>query len=81
MTAEFLNVPDKSTSRLRSSRSRSVAAQTDLTPSAEARVENGRTVPLEVRARRANAARARIAELGVSEGDVADAIRWARSTE
>ncbi len=37
--------------------------------------------PDEVISRPAEAARAKVAKLGVSEADVADAIRWARSTE
>lgn len=43
--------------------------------------ENGRIILTPVRVNRADAVRARLAELGLSEKDVADAISWARSTE
>lgn len=41
--------------------------------------ENGRIVLTPVRVNRAGAVRAKLAELGLSEADVADAIAWARS--
>ena len=72
---------DKPTSGVRSRRSRAVAAPTELTPSPETRVENARTDPAEVRARRADTVRGKIARSGISEANIADAIRWARSTE
>lgn len=37
--------------------------------------------PEEASSRPADTVRAKIAELGISEADVGDAIRWARSTE
>ncbi len=40
--------------------------------------ENGRIVLTPVRVNRANAVRAKLAELGMSETDVADAVAWAR---
>ena len=43
--------------------------------------ENGRIVLTPVRADRADAVRARLAELGITETDVADAVAWARATE
>ena len=43
--------------------------------------ENGRIILTPVRVNRADAVRARLAELGLSEKDVADAISWARPTE
>ena len=43
--------------------------------------ENGRIILTPVRVNRADAVRARLAELGLSEKDVADAISWARSAE
>ena len=44
-------------------------------------VENGRIVLTPVRVNRADAVRAKLAELGLSEKDVADAVSWARSAE
>lgn len=44
----------------------------------EVTVENGRIVLSPVRIQRADAVRAKLAELGITEGDVEDAIRWAR---
>ena len=41
--------------------------------------ENGRIILTPVRVNRADAVRAKLAELDVSEKDVADAISWARS--
>ena len=40
--------------------------------------ENGRIVLTPVRVTRAYAVRAKLAELGMSETDVADAVAWAR---
>lgn len=41
--------------------------------------ENGRIVLTPVRVNRAGAVRAKLAELGISETDVADAVAWSRS--
>ena len=43
--------------------------------------ENGRIILTPVRVTRANAVRAKLAELGISEADVADAVAWARHGE
>ncbi len=40
--------------------------------------ENGRIVLTPVRLTRADAVRAKLAELGISEADVAEAVAWAR---
>jgi hypothetical protein len=40
--------------------------------------ENGRIVLTPVRLNRADAVRAKLADLGLSEGDVAAAVAWAR---
>lgn len=40
--------------------------------------ENGRIVLTPVRLTRANAVRSKLAELGLSDADVADAVTWAR---
>ena len=42
--------------------------------------ENGRIVLTPVRMNRADAVRAKLAELGVTETDMADAVAWARAT-
>ena len=43
--------------------------------------ENGRIVLTPVRVNRADAVRAKLAEIGLSEADVADAVAWARRNE
>ena len=43
--------------------------------------ENGRIVLTPVRVNRADAVRAKLAEIGLTEGDVADAVEWARRGE
>lgn len=40
--------------------------------------ENGRIVLTPVRVNRADAVRAKLAEIGVTEADLADAVAWAR---
>ena len=42
--------------------------------------DNGRVVLTPVRLVRADAVRAKLAELGVSEADVAEAVAWARQS-
>ncbi len=42
--------------------------------------ESGRIVLTPVRLTRADAVRSKLAELGISEADVADAVSWARRT-
>ena len=41
--------------------------------------ENGRIVLEPVRIQRADAVRAKLADLGIGEQDVADAVQWARA--
>lgn len=43
--------------------------------------EDGRIVLTPVRVNRTNAVRAKLAQLGISESDVADAVAWARNCE
>ena len=43
--------------------------------------ENGRIVLTPVRVNRADVVRAKLAELGLTEDDVKDAVAWARSGE
>ena len=42
--------------------------------------ENGRIVLTPVRVNRADAVRAKLAELGLTEADIADAVAWSRPT-
>ena len=42
--------------------------------------ENGRIMLTPVRVNRADAVRAKLAELGLTEADIADAVAWARPT-
>jgi hypothetical protein len=44
----------------------------------EVKAESGQIVLTPVRIQRADAVRARLAELGVAETDAADAVRWVR---
>jgi hypothetical protein len=43
--------------------------------------ENGRIVLTPVRLTRADAVRAKLADLGITEDDVAEAVAWARKAE
>jgi len=45
----------------------------------DVRTENGRIVLTPVRIQRADAVRAKLAELGITERDVANAVAWARA--
>lgn len=47
----------------------------------EVKVEGGQLILTPVKIQRANAVREKLAELNISEQDVADAIAWARNTE
>ena len=44
-------------------------------------VEDGRIVLTPVRVQRADAVRDKLAELGIDEGDIDDAVAWARNGE
>lgn len=44
----------------------------------DVQAENGRIVLTPVRIQRTDAVRAKLADLGITEGDVADAVKWAR---
>ena len=60
---------------------KAATAAVETTEYFDVTTENGRIVLTPVRINRADAVRAKLAELGISEGDVADAVRWARSGE
>lgn len=57
---------------------KAVLAEVNPTDYFEVSAENGRIVLTPVRVERGDAVRAKLAELGLGEGDVADAVRWAR---
>ena len=57
------------------------ASDTTTDPIRSQPAERQGIAPAEPSARSADIARTKIADLGISEVDVADAIRWARSTE
>lgn len=58
-----------------------VTAAVETTEYFDVVAEKGRIVLTPVRVNRADAAHAKLAELGLSEKDVADAVSWARSAE
>ncbi|MYA09122.1 MAG: AbrB/MazE/SpoVT family DNA-binding domain-containing protein [Holophagales bacterium] len=60
---------------------KAATAAVETTEYFDVTTENGRIVLTPVRINRADAVRAKLAELGISEVDVADAVRWARSGE
>ena len=47
----------------------------------EVEIQNGQVVLTPVRIQRADAVRAKLAELGLTEEDVNDAVAWARKTQ
>jgi hypothetical protein len=47
----------------------------------DVQVENGRIVLTPVRMQRADAVRAKLTELGITEANVEDAVAWARKTK
>ncbi len=60
---------------------KAATAAVDATDYFEVATENGRIVLTPVRINRADGVRAKLAELGISETDVSDAVAWARSGE
>lgn len=60
---------------------KAVTAAVEVTEYFDVVAENGRIVLTPVRVNRADAVRARLAEIGLSEQDVAKAVSWARSAE
>lgn len=58
---------------------KAVTAAVEPTEYFDVATENGRIVLTPVRLNRADGVRAKLAELGLSESDVADAVAWARS--
>ena len=60
---------------------KAVTAAVEVSEYFDVVAENGRIILTPVRLNRADAVRAKLAELGVSEKDVADALSWARSAQ
>lgn len=58
---------------------KAVTATVEPTDYFDVTTENGRIVLTPVRLNRADGVRAKLAELGLSESDVSDAVEWARS--
>ena len=58
---------------------KAVTAAVETTDYFDVATENGRIVLTPVRVNRADGVRAKLAELGLSETDVEDAVAWARS--
>ena len=57
---------------------KSVTSQLGPVEYFEVEVRNGQVVLTPVRIQRADAVRAKLAELGLTDGDVNDAVTWAR---
>ena len=60
---------------------KAVTAAVEATEYFDVTAENGRIVLTPVRVNRADGVRAKLAELGLSETDVKDAVAWARARE
>ena len=58
---------------------KAAVAAVEATEYFDVTAENGRIVLTPVRVNRAGGVRAKLAEIGLSEADVADAVSWARS--
>lgn len=58
---------------------KAVTATVEATDYFDVRAENGCIVLTPVRVNRADGVRTKLAELGLSEADVKDAVAWARS--
>ena len=58
---------------------KAVTATVEPTDYFDVTTENGRIVLTPIRLNRADGVRAKLAELGLSESDVSDAVNWARS--
>ena len=69
----------KLTSKNKLTLPKAAVAAVEATGYFDVTAENGRIVLTPVRVNRAGAVRAKLAEIGLSEADVADAVSWARS--
>lgn len=57
---------------------KAIVQQVEQTQYFEVRIENGRIVLTPMRVQPADLVRNKLADLGISEGDVEDAVAWAR---
>ncbi len=69
----------KMTSKNQLTLPKAVTAAVESTDYFDVAVENGRIILTPVRVNRANGVRAKLAELGLTERDISDAIAWART--
>ena len=60
---------------------KAITAAVEATEYFDVTAENGRIVLTPVRVNRADGVRAKLAELGLTETDLKDAVTWARSGE
>ena len=60
---------------------KAVTAAVEATEYFDVTTDNGRIILTPVRLNRADGVRAKLAELGISETDVSDAVAWARPNE
>ena len=79
--ARGMIVLTKLTSKNQLTLPKAVTAAVEGTKYFDVTTENGRIVLTPVRVNRADGVRAKLAELGLSEADVKDAVAWARSGE
>lgn len=68
----------KMTSKNQITLPKSVIAQISISDYFEVEVDSGRIVLTPVRVQKADAVRDKLAQLGIDENDVADAVAWAR---
>ena len=80
-TAQGMIVLAKLTSKNQLTLPKAVTAAVEATEYFDVTTENGRVVLTPVRVNRADGVRAKLAELGLSETDVKNAVAWARSGE
>ena len=71
----------KMTSKNQITLPKSVVSQLPIAEYFDIQVEAGRLVLTPVRLQKADAVREKLAQLGISEDDVADAVAWARKPE
>ena len=69
----------KLTSKNQLTRPKAVTKAVGATEYLDVQADEGRIILTPVRMQRADAVRAKLADLGIDEQDVADAIAWARS--
>lgn len=60
---------------------KSITNELEPTEYFEVKVENGQIILTPVRVQRADAVRSKLADLGLSEQDIADAVDWARAAQ